>query len=189
MADTAVLAMFELRDMMALIALSVSLMNTVLLLVERRRTWWHTWLEDWDNKAASTTHNYQVATSRIQAAEKDIAVLQEKMLIFWKGVAYNAAMTLHSPHTPEFDILLEKFRDDALNDEDVPILKSKLQEILADKASSRLRRKTAREALLVIYMQYEVDQIREGMNFHDLFRPEHEQYGGDQYYHDRDLPA
>jgi hypothetical protein len=38
-----------------------------------------------------------------------VSVLETKIEVFWRNVAYDAAKILHSPHRPVLDALLEKF--------------------------------------------------------------------------------
>lgn len=53
---------------------------------------------------------------RISGLERKLDVLETKIDVFWRNMAVDAAMSLHSPH-PEMarrDYLLEQFIDDAL---------------------------------------------------------------------------
>ncbi len=59
-----------------------------------------------------------------------ISVLENKIELFWGVVQKSMTELLHSPHTPEFDLLLEELNDNCINLEKALRLKSLLKDQL-----------------------------------------------------------
>lgn len=59
----------------------------------------------------------------------DVARLQTQTELFWNAMGSKAASILHSPHTPELDILLERWNDHTLTLADAGKLISMLKSI------------------------------------------------------------
>lgn len=84
-------------------------------------------------RLANDAQESKVAASRL--AER-ITVLETKVDVFWKKVAYDAASILHSPHTPELDRLLEAFQAGTLSPEDSAELIRRLEVIVSSREAS-----------------------------------------------------
>lgn len=159
----------DLGQLIALTALGLSVMNSIIQHFERRKHTWNKWVEERNLQLNSIMLAAGLTNTNLDDARRAIAVLEEKMGIFWKGVAYNAAMTLHSDHTPKFDKLLESFRDESLLAAQVPELKQELFKVLKNPATSKYACQVACEALLVLYVQYEFAPTRTVPDFKLLF--------------------
>lgn len=61
----------------------------------------------------------------------DVARLQTQTELFWNAMGSKAASILHSPHTPELDVLLDKWNAHRLTLADAETLVAMLQEIEA----------------------------------------------------------
>lgn len=61
-----------------------------------------------------------------------VSVLESKMDVFWKNVAYDVSKILHSPHPgwEDLDTLLEKFQAQALTSDDEASLAAQLRDIV-----------------------------------------------------------
>ena|ERR1043165_3717300 len=92
----------------------------------------------------------------IESIRRDVALLKLQVDVFWKGVSFNSAQTLHSPHTPELDRLIEKFQRDEITDSELYEFKRRLREVQSDASETPLRRKAAGEVLTLIKVRYEV---------------------------------
>ena len=159
----------DISQLTAFCALGLSMLNMLIQHFERKKQRWRQWVEERDTKFTAMQIMANTMNLTLDDARRAIAVLEEKMGIFWKGVAYNAAMTLHSDHTPEFDTLLECFRDESLLQAQVPDLKLELFKVLKDPHSSNYACQVACEALLVLYVQYEFTPTRTVPDFTQLF--------------------
>jgi len=105
----------------------------------------------------------------------EIEVMKKQMEVFWKGVAYNAASLLHSPHTPETDALIEKFVGGTINREELDNFKEHLLFIASSKDEGNIRSYLARQVLLILTLMPEikVEPIPYLLNYH-LWRMKHE---------------
>jgi hypothetical protein len=61
-----------------------------------------------------------------------VSVLESKMEVFWRNVAYDVSKILHSPHSgwESLDALLEKFRANAINHDEMTELEELLRSIV-----------------------------------------------------------
>lgn len=74
-----------------------------------------------------------LTTDRLNSMSDRVGVLETKIEVFWKNVAYDAAKILHSPHTPELDRLLEKYQAQILLPDETAALADMLREVIAAK--------------------------------------------------------
>lgn len=65
-----------------------------------------------------------------------------------------------TPPHQEFDQLIEKFQRGQLTNDEVTQFKHYLYGIIDDIRETHLRKKAARETLLLLHMQYEMDQSK-----------------------------
>lgn len=82
----------------------------------------------------------------------DVDVLKSQVAVFWRGVAFNGAMALHSPHTPDFDRLIELFVHDRLDPAEHERFKEMLHETARNINESNFRRFVAQDVLLAMYV-------------------------------------
>ncbi len=83
---------------------------------------------------------------RLDTVISRTGVLETKIDVFWKNVAFDAARILHSPHTPELDVLLEKLGRDEL----IPVETARLIEMLAEVSDDRSAPSGNRIAAVII---------------------------------------
>lgn len=65
--------------------------------------------------------------ARISLIEKENAATKIKVDLFWKVVEKEMIGILHSPHTPDLDVLLDKLKNDIITPEEVRELFDRLQ--------------------------------------------------------------
>lgn len=90
---------------------------------------------------------------KLNSTHADTEVLKAQVSVFWRGVAFNGSMALHSPHTPAFDELAEKFTADMLQPNEFAIYRDMLISIARDHSEDKLRRYIAQEVIIAIYVQ------------------------------------
>jgi hypothetical protein len=84
-----------------------------------------------------------------QISKMDFAAMQKQVELFWSIVQKSMADLLHSPHTPEMDILLDRLKDGELDhdgvikllcllDEETEVLKKNAELKLVDANKPRL---------------------------------------------------
>ena len=95
----------------------------------------------------------EVTTNKLEAISNRVGVLETKIDVFWKNVAYDAARILHSPHTPEFDALLDGFREGRLNTDDTVRFVEELAKIAGDRNQMNGDRLAAATIIRVIEQQ------------------------------------
>jgi hypothetical protein len=94
--------------------------------------------------------------NKIDEVTRRLTVLETKAEIYFKGMSVSAAGALHSPHTKELDVLLEKFqRDEIQSEKDLSKLKGMLQDV-ADGDDDPQRRKYALDILTLIHVRFEI---------------------------------
>lgn len=65
--------------------------------------------------------------------DQDIALLQRQGDLFWKMVEQHMTTVLHSPHTPDLDLLLEKYQAGIkLSEDEAKELAYKLEQLIND---------------------------------------------------------
>jgi hypothetical protein len=87
-----------------------------------------------------------------------MAVMETKMEIFWRGVAYDNARILHTPH-PENkrrDEILEKFVDQTITIDELKELVDLLHKIIENKNREFGERTAASNLLRAIEFQYKL---------------------------------
>lgn len=70
--------------------------------------------------------------SEVTAQDSRVSVLESKMEVFWRNVAFDVSKILHSPHSgwEELDVLLEKFRDQQISSAEMASLETQLRDIV-----------------------------------------------------------
>jgi len=139
----------ELLPYVGIVALIVSVANSI---YQRRRDT----QGDWSKKIAEAVKPFESLPRDVAEISADLQVLKKQVEVFWKGVSFNTAQALHSPHTKELDVLLEKFqRDEIQSEKDLSKLKAMLQEV-ADSDDDPQRRKYALDILTLIHVRFEI---------------------------------
>ena len=141
--------MKELLPYIGLIALVISIANSI---YQRRQDA----QRDWGKKIDAAVKPFEDLPSTVAEISADLQVLQKQVEVFWKGVSFSSAQALHSPHTKELDVLLEKFqRDEIQSEKDLSKLKLMLK-VVADTDSDPQRRKYALDILTLIHVRFEI---------------------------------
>lgn len=134
---------------MGIVALVLSVANSI---YQRRRDT----KEDWSKKIADAVKPFENLPHDMAEISADLQVLKKQVEVFWKGVSFNTAQALHSPHTKELDLLLEKFqRDEIQSEKDLFKLKEMLKDV-ADNDPEPMRRKFALDILTLIHVRFEI---------------------------------
>lgn len=117
---------------------------------------------DWERRVKELTDD-------LKDVSKRLIILEAQSAIFFKGLSVSTAQALHSPHTPELDLLLEAFQQDRLKDEKaVRRLKQLLNEILKNDKESAFRKKLAHDVLTLVQVRYEIGgELLLSMEGHD----------------------
>ena len=84
-----------------------------------------------DSITSMTAKIAAIVSEAVSPINGRLGVLETKIDVFWRNVAFDAAKILHSPHDSrsDLDALLEAFLDDRLAPGDVADLDQKLMEI------------------------------------------------------------
>jgi hypothetical protein len=82
-----------------------------------------------------------------------ITALETKIEIFWRALSEKAASVLHSPHTPKLDMLLERYNNSLLTNEELKELITMLNEIERSE-EDKATKLAAVILLLTIKMRY-----------------------------------
>ena len=69
---------------------------------------------------------------RFSRIESQVGSIETKVGLFWATVTPALAALLHSPHTPEADILIEKLSGNTINNEEIAELNSLLDDELVE---------------------------------------------------------
>lgn len=93
---------------------------------------------------------------KVEDALRRLTVLETKIDVFWKSVSFSSAQALHSPHTPQFDRLIELFQQERLDDQQLVEFKRMLREVVDDPNETSFRKKSALEVLALIHIRFEV---------------------------------
>ena len=109
---------------------------------ELRKEW-----KDADNEISKLLADI---SEEFDSMHSEIEVMKKQMEVFWKGVAYNSASLLHSPHTPELDILIERFTSGIINSDEMNRFREHLLHIASSKEEGSVRNYLARQVLLVL---------------------------------------
>ncbi len=95
-------------------------------------------------------------SDKVEIALNRLTVIETKAEIYFKGMSVSAAQALHSPHTKELDVLLEKFqRDEIQSEKDIQNLKTMLQDVV-ETDPNPLRVKYATDILTLIHVRFEI---------------------------------
>lgn len=95
-------------------------------------------------------------SNRVSPLSDRIGVLETKIDVFWKNVAYDAAKILHSPHTPELDVLLEGFQDGTLTRDQLTKLISMLHKVRDSKDRAVLNGDKVAAAILLRVLEQQI---------------------------------
>lgn len=70
--------------------------------------------------------------SEMTAQDSRVSILESKMEVFWRNVAFDVSKILHSPHPgwENLDALLEKFRDEAITATEMADLETQLRDMV-----------------------------------------------------------
>lgn len=70
--------------------------------------------------------------SEVTAQESRVAILESKMDVFWRNVAFDVSKILHSPHPgwEDLDVLLEKFQVRAITAAEMADLETQLRDMV-----------------------------------------------------------
>jgi hypothetical protein len=90
----------------------------------------HTRKKDDTEEIKQTAREMAMVLDKIDGLNNRIGVLETKIDVFWKNVAFDAARILHSPHRPELDRLLDAFTSNAITISQTAELKAVLTEIM-----------------------------------------------------------
>lgn len=137
-------------------ALALSFLTFLVLVIDKKRARWKEVQDAWSEKIHKLQIIQEAEVSRLSVVSQNVLVLQKQVEIFWKGVAYSSSQSLHSPHTPELDRLIEKFQREDMSDYDVEQFRHMLHVILKSPDEPRGAKKAARETLLALYLEYEL---------------------------------
>lgn len=107
-------------------------------------------------RSREATKDLKEKFDQVDDALRRVLVLETKIDVFWKQVAFSSAQALHSPHAPELDYLIERFQQERLNDAELREFKHRLNDIVDDPQESAFRQKSAREVLALIHVRYEI---------------------------------
>lgn len=89
--------------------------------------------------------------------DQDIALLKKQGDLFWKMVEQHMTTVLHSPHTPDLDVLLEKYQEGiSLTKEDVTELSRLLLKLINDPGEGQGNRTAAVFLLAALDVRYKV---------------------------------
>lgn len=173
----------DLRDYFSASAIALTMLNFVYTTWKDRRSVRLAWEEEqaaqfdkWridfeqrmDLRVTPLVTQQSECFRRVGDLEQRGAVMASQIAVFWKGVGYNAAAALHSPHTPEFDVLIEKFQRDALTLPELREFQDKLYTLLTNPQESRFRKKAAGEVLFVLQMQEALRETRTHLQLQNL---------------------
>lgn len=112
--------------------------------------------DDWSRKISDSVAPFVGLPDAVNEVRAELQVLKKQVEVFWRGVSFSSAQALHSPHTPELDMLLEKFqRDEIQSEKDLEKLKMMLREV-AETDTSPMRRKYALDILTLIHVRFEI---------------------------------
>lgn len=72
------------------------------------------------------------SAAQVSAIDTRTSLLESKMEVFWRNVAFDVSKILHSPHPgwEGLDALLEKFRDQAITSPEMAVLEDHLRAIV-----------------------------------------------------------
>lgn len=136
--------------------LLISAISLYLAIDARRHSRRREGASDWQARIDGLRLEFLPLLVLTRTMEADLLVLKKQVEIFWKGVSFSSAQALHSPHSPELDILIEKFQRGQIDDEELGEFKAMLRHIETDDTETAFRRKAASEVLILIKIQYEV---------------------------------
>lgn len=141
--------MKDLLPYVGLLAFVLSIINTV---YQRRKET----QGDWQKKIDKAVEPFVRMPAAIAEIAADLAVAKKQLEVFWRGVSFSSAQALHSPHTKELDLLLEKFqRDEIQSEKDLFKLKTMLQDVV-DNDNDPMRKKFALDILTLIHVRFEI---------------------------------
>jgi len=139
----------ELLPYVGLLALALSIANTV---YQRRKDV----QGDWQKKIDKAVEPFAGLPQMVTEIAADLAVAKKQLEVFWRGVSFSSAQALHSPHTKELDVLLEKFqRDEIQSEKDLFKLKEMLKDV-AENDPEPMRKKFALDILTLIHVRFEI---------------------------------
>lgn len=143
--------MKELLPYVGLLAFVLAIANTI---YQRRKDT----QGDWGKKIADAVKPFESLPHEVAEISADLQVLKKQVEVFWKGVSFTTAQALHSPHTKELDVLLEKFqRDEIQSEKDLSKLKMMLQhDVIDNPDESQIRKKYALDILTLIHVRFEI---------------------------------
>ena len=100
-------------EIIAIVVSAVSVLTSILALYLARRDRRDDKLDYKINESLERLEKYEKEGRRHEkVCDQKVAVLEAKVDALWNGVMKKVADALISPHTPELDKLLQKFRDD-----------------------------------------------------------------------------
>jgi len=137
----------------SLISVTIAVALFAFNMWDRKKTSVAVLRNEWKSAIQELDEKVEKYVERYTAAHEQLAVIQAQVSVFWKGVAYNGALALHSPHSPEFDALIERFVRGELTEAEMLQFRAKLFAIARDTYEERFRRYVAQEVLLSIYVQ------------------------------------
>jgi hypothetical protein len=82
--------------------------------------------------AFSTKAEVRGLSSEVTAQDSRVSILESKMEVFWRNVAFDVSKILHSPHQgwENLDTLLEKFRDQDITALEMADLETQLRDMV-----------------------------------------------------------
>jgi hypothetical protein len=90
---------------------------------------------DSQDKLGGISADIRGLRSEVAAQTSRVAILESKMDVFWKNVAFDVSKILHSPHPgwEELDALLDKFRAARITVPEMTSLTEQLHEMVDDR--------------------------------------------------------
>jgi len=146
-------------EIVGMSGLGLALVTLVLNLFDRNKSRIKALREEWEATDDKLSEEIDGIETLLHSMQADLQVVKSQISVFWRGVAFNSAALLHSPHTPEFDRLIEMFLQDLLTAAELVIFKEQLHGVALNVAETVFRRYLANEVLLALYMQERFPEV------------------------------
>jgi hypothetical protein len=115
--------------------------------------------EEWREADSEISKLLSEMSDEFTEMHAEIEVMKKQLEVFWRGVAYNSASLLHSPHTPELDVLIEKFTTGVISPEELLKFREHLLFIASSTLEGNVRNYLARQVLLVLSIAPEIQMV------------------------------
>lgn len=142
-------------ELASLTAASIATFSLVLNLLDRNKNRVIEVRKEIEEIERRTTQYYEKLESKFDQLIADVHVIKAQVAVFWRGVAFNSALSLHSPHTPNFDLLIELFVSGNMSEKNTEDFKTGLISIASDPSEPKFRCYIAQELLLILFIDEE----------------------------------